>query len=141
VPFKGGTSPLTEVVAGRVDIMVETITLALPHIKSGKLRALAVTSPEPRDYLPDVPPVSRTLPGLVFQSWLGIAVPAQTPAPIVRRLNRDLRKALAHPEVEQRLAALGGRAAPGAPSALRAQVEAEIERWRRLVESRRIEKQ
>jgi tripartite-type tricarboxylate transporter receptor subunit TctC len=141
VPFKGGTSPVTEVVAGRVDVMFETITLALPHIKSGKLRALAVTSPEPKDYLPGVPPVARTLPGLVFQSWLGIAVPAGTPAPIVRRLNRDFRNVLAHPEVQQRLAALGGGAAWVVPSEMRIQVETEVERWRRLVESRRIEQQ
>jgi tripartite-type tricarboxylate transporter receptor subunit TctC len=141
VPFKGGTSPVTEVVAGRVDVMFETITLTLPHIKSGKLRALAVTSPEPKDYLPGVPPVARTLPGLVFQSWLGIAVPAGTPAPIVRRLNRDFRNVLAHPEVQQRLAALGGGAAWVVPSEMRMQVETEVERWRRLVESRRIEQQ
>ena len=79
VPFKGGTSPVTEVVAGRVDVMFETMTLVLPHIKSGRLRALAVTSPEPKDYLPDVPPVAKTVPGVVFQSWLGIAAPAGTP--------------------------------------------------------------
>jgi tripartite-type tricarboxylate transporter receptor subunit TctC len=141
VPFKGGTSPVTEVVAGRVDVMFETMTLVLPHIKSGKLRALAVTSPEPKDYLPGVPPVAKTVPGLVFQSWLGIAAPAATPAPIVERLNRDLRKVLSVPEVQQRLAALGGGAAPVAPDAMREQVATEIARWRRLVETRRIERQ
>ena len=77
VPFKGGTSPVTEVVAGRVDVMFETMTLVLPHLKSGRLRALAVTSPEPKDYLPNVPPVAKTVPGVVFQSWLGIAAPAR----------------------------------------------------------------
>ena len=81
IPFKGGSSPLTEVLAGRVDVMVETMTLGLPHIKSGKLRGLAVSSPEPKAYLPDVPPASKTVPGLVFQSWLGIAGPAGMPAP------------------------------------------------------------
>ncbi len=81
IPFKGGTSPLTEVLAGRVDIMIETMTLVLPHMQSGKLRGLAVTSPEPKDYLPGVPPASKSVPGLVFQSWLGIAAPAGTPAP------------------------------------------------------------
>jgi tripartite-type tricarboxylate transporter receptor subunit TctC len=83
IPFKGGTSPLTEVLAGRVDVMIETMTLVLPHLKSGKLRGLAVTSPEPKEYLPDVPPASKTVPGLVFQSWLGIAAPACTPEPVV----------------------------------------------------------
>ena len=140
IPFKGGTSPLTEVLAGRVDVMIETMTLVLPHIKSGKLRGLAVTSPEPKDYLPDVPPASRTVPGLVFQSWLGIAAPAGTPAPVVQRLNSDLRKALAEPEVQKRLAALGGGAAPVTPDEMRRQVETEIERWKKLVDSRGIQR-
>ena len=138
IPFKGGSSPLTEVLAGRVDVMVETMTLVLPHIKSGKLRGLAVSSPEPKAYLPDVPPASKTVPGLVFQSWLGIAGPAGMPAPVVQRLNTDLRKALAAPEVQQRLAALGGAAAPSSPEEMRRQVHDEIERWTQLVAARGI---
>ena len=141
VPFKGGTSPLTEVVAGRVDVMFETMTLVLPHIKSGKLRALAVTSPEPKDYLPEVPPVAKSVPGVVFQSWLGIAAPAGTPPAIVERLNRELRKVLDEQEVQKRLSALGGGSAPISPDLMRAQVQTEVERWKKLVESRRIEKQ
>ena len=141
VPFKGGTSPVTEVVAGRVDVMFETMTLVLPHIKSGKLRGLAVTSPEPKDYLPDVPPVAKTVPGVVFQSWLGIAAPGGTPPAIVERLNRELRKVLDEPDVQKRLGALGGGAAPIAPDLMRAQVQTEVERWKKLVESRRIERQ
>ena len=141
VPFKGGTSPVTEVVAGRVDVMFETMTLVLPHLRSGRLRALAVTSPEPKDYLPNVPPVAKTVPGVVFQSWLGIAAPAGTPPAIVERLNRELRKVLDEPEVHKRLAALGGGAAPTTPDLMRAQVQTEVERWKKLVESRKIERQ
>ena len=141
VPFKGGTSPVTEVVAGRVDVMFETMTLVLPHLKSGRLRALAVTSPEPKDYLPDVPPAAKTVPGVVFQSWLGIAAPAGTPPAVVERLNRELRKVLDEAEVQKRLSALGGGSAPIAPDLMRAQVQTEVERWKKLVESRRIEKQ
>jgi tripartite-type tricarboxylate transporter receptor subunit TctC len=141
VPFKGGTSPLTEVIAGRVDVMIETMTLVLPHIRSGKLRALAVTSPEPKDYLPDVPPVARTVPTIVFQSWLGIAAPAGTPLPIVDRLNKEIRSALSDSEVQKRLSGLGGGAAPVSPEQMRTQVAAEIERWRQLVDARRIERQ
>ena len=141
IPFKGGTSPLTEVLAGRVDIMIETMTLVLPHMKSGKLRGLAVTSPEAKAYLPDVPPVSKTVPGIVFQSWLGIAAPAGTPPAVVDTLNKHLRKVLAEPEVEKRLAALGGGAAPVSPEQMRQQVQAEIDRWKKLVDARRIERQ
>jgi tripartite-type tricarboxylate transporter receptor subunit TctC len=141
VPFKGGTSPVTEVVAGRVDVMFETMTLVLAHIRSGRLRALAVTSPEPKDYLPDVPPAAKSVPGVVFQSWLGIAAPAGTPPAIVERLNRELRKVLDEAEVQKRLAALGGGSAPISPDLMRAQVQTEVERWKKLVESRKIEKQ
>lgn len=141
VPFKGGTSPLTEVVAGRVDVMIETMTLTLPQIKGGKLKALAVTSPESVDFLPGVPPAVQTVRGLEFQSWLGLAGPAGLPTPVLERLNRDLRAALDMPDVRKRLADLGGAAAPVAPEVMRAQVEREIARWSQLVDSRNIERQ
>jgi tripartite-type tricarboxylate transporter receptor subunit TctC len=141
VPFKGGTSPVTEVSAGRVDVMFETMTLALPHIKSGRLRALAVSSPEPKDYLPGVPTISQTVPGVAVQSWLGIAAAGGTPPATVDRLNKDLRTVLANPEVQTRLAALGGGAAPISPEQMRTQIETEIARWRKLVEERHIERQ
>ncbi len=141
VPFRGGTSTLVEVLAGRVDIMVETVTLALPHIQSGKLRALAVTSHQPVDFLPGVPTVNQVVPGFEFQSWLGVAAPAATPAAVVERLNRELRLVLEQADVRQRLADLGGGAAPSSPEAMRAQVQTEVTRWQRLVESRGIEKQ
>jgi tripartite-type tricarboxylate transporter receptor subunit TctC len=140
IPFKGGTSPLTETIAGRVDVMFETMTLVLPHVKSGKLRALAVTSPAPVDFLPDVPAAAQTLPGFTFQSWLGIAAPAGTPQAVVARINQELRKVLAEPEVQKRLAALGGGAAPVSPEQMRSQVQVEQERWKRLVETRKIER-
>lgn len=138
IPFKGGTSPLTEVLAGRVDVMIETMTLVLPHMKSGKLRGLAVTSPASMGYLPEVPPVAKTLPGFVFQSWLGIATTAGTPPAVVDTLNKNLHKVLAEPEVQKRLSALGGGAAPISPEQMKRQVVTEIERWKKLVESRSI---
>lgn len=141
VPFKGGTAVVTEVIAGRVDLIFETMTLTLPFVKSGKLRALAVTSPEPASFLPDTPAAAQTVPGFVFQSWLGIAAPAKTPAPVVDRLNADLRRTLADAEMQARFADLGGRAAPSSPAELRAQVEAEVARWNKTVDSRRIERQ
>lgn len=141
VPFKGGTTPLTEVQAGRVDLMFDTITLTLPHVKAGRLHAVAVTSREPVEYLPNVPVAAQILPGYVFQSWLGIAAPAATPVAIVERLNRELHRVLGQPEMQKRLADLGGAAAPVTPEAMRARVASEINHWQRLVESRGIEKQ
>ncbi|MCC6473412.1 MAG: tripartite tricarboxylate transporter substrate binding protein [Burkholderiales bacterium] len=141
IPFKGGTAPSAELIAGRVDIMFETITASLPHVKTGKLRALAVTSPQPVSFLPDVPAAARTVPQFVFQSWLGLAAPAATPAAIVERLNRDMRRMLAEPEVQKRFATLGGVAAPVSPAEMRAQITSEITRWKQIVASRHIERQ
>lgn len=141
VPFKGGTVVVTEVMTGRVDLMFETMTLTQPYVKSGKLRALAITSRQPVSFLPDVPAAAQTVPGFVFQSWLGLAAPAATPAGIIDRLNREVRRVLAEPDVQKRFADLGGSAAPSTPDELRKQVEAEIARWHKTVESRRIERQ
>jgi tripartite-type tricarboxylate transporter receptor subunit TctC len=113
----------------------------LPHIKSGKMRALAVTSLQPTSYLPDVPPVIQKVPGFEFESWLGIAVPAGTPAEIIARLNRELRRMLADPEVQKRLAEFGGVAAPSSPEQMHARMTAEVNRWRQLVKERNIEQQ
>ncbi|HEV2009341.1 MAG TPA: tripartite tricarboxylate transporter substrate-binding protein, partial [Burkholderiales bacterium] len=140
-PFKGGTSPLVEVLAGRVDTMFETVTLALPHIQGGKLVALAVSSRQPVDFLPGVPTINQFVPGIEYQSWLGIAATATTRPAIVERLNRELHKVLEQPDVRQRLAELGGGAAPTSPAAMRAEVESQVARWQRLVDSRGIEKQ
>jgi len=141
VPFKGGTAVVTEVMAGRVDLIFETMTLTLPQVKSGKLRALAVTSRQPASFLPDVPTAAQTVPGFVFQSWLGLAAPPATPVAIIDRLNRDVRRVLAEADVQKRFADLGGVAAPSTPDELRKQVEAEIVRWQQTVETRRIERQ
>jgi tripartite-type tricarboxylate transporter receptor subunit TctC len=141
VPFKGGTQPVTEVMSGRIDLLFDTVTLLLPHVKSGKLHGIAVTSPQAMPYLPQVPPAAQTVPGFVFQSWLGIAAPPATPRTIVDRLNRDIRRALSEPEVGKKLAELGGGAAPSSPEEMRAQIESEIARWRKTVDARHIERQ
>ncbi len=141
VPFKGGTATSAEVMSGRVDIMFETITATLANVKAGKLRALAVTSPRPVSFLPGVPAAAQTVPEFVFQSWLGLAAPAATPPAIIERLNREVRRALADPEVQKRFAALGGTADPASPNEMRVQVTSEITRWKKIVQSRHIEQQ
>jgi tripartite-type tricarboxylate transporter receptor subunit TctC len=141
VPFKGGTSVLTDVMSGRIDIMIETMTLALSHVKSGKMRALAVTSPRPLDYLPGVPLATDTLPGVIYESWLGIFTSPGTPPAVIQRINTEMRAVLQKPEVVQRLADLGGSAMPSSPAELRARVVSDIDKWKRIVDSRNIERQ
>src|SRR5918911_1265250 len=97
VPFRGGASPLTEVLGGRVDLLLEAMTLSIGQIQSGKLRALAVTSRERWKALPDVPTVADTVPGYEVNSFIGLGTVGRTPEPLLERLNAEVRKALADP--------------------------------------------
>ena len=141
VPFRGGTGPITEIMAGRIDAMFETMTVTLPQVKAGKLTALAVTSKERSAFLPDVPALSQFLPGFELTSFLGLGAPPGTPRAIIDRLNAEVRRALAEPDIKKRFADLGGEARASSPEEMRAYIESEITRWRRLIETRKIEKQ
>src|SRR5438105_11188266 len=114
VPFRGGASPLTEVLGGRVDLLFEAMTLSIGQIRAGKLRPLAVTSRERWQALPDVPTVAETVPGYEVNSFIGLGATGRTPGPILERLNAEVRKALANADTRKRLVELGGE--PGASS-------------------------
>ena len=141
VPYKGSANALVDVLAGRVDATIETGTASFGHIRSGKLRALAVSSPARHPALPGLQTISETLPGVEVNSWLGLAAPAATPRAIIARLNGEIRSILEMPEVRQRLADLSGVPTPSSPEEMRALVEREIARWRRVVELKNIERQ
>jgi tripartite-type tricarboxylate transporter receptor subunit TctC len=95
IPFKGGTGPLTELLAGRVDVMVDTMTLTASLLKDQRVRAIAVTSPPGISPVPGVPAVADQYPSMVFESWLGIAAPANTPQDVIEKINKELRAVLA----------------------------------------------
>ncbi|HZE11203.1 MAG TPA: tripartite tricarboxylate transporter substrate-binding protein, partial [Burkholderiales bacterium] len=132
---------LVDVLAGRVDATIETGTASFGHIRSGKLRALAVSSPERHPALPGLQTISETLPGVEVNSWLGLAVPAATPRAIIARLNGEIRSILEIADVRQRLADLSGVPMPSSPEEMRALVEREVARWKRVVELKDIERQ
>jgi len=141
VPYRGGGAPVQAVIAGDVDILADTLTVATPHLKSGRVRALGVTSARPWPSLPGVPTVAAAVPDFEVRSWLGLAAPASTPEAIVKRLNADTRQALAEPELQKTLASLGSEAAPCSPAEMRAMVEQDIVRWRAVVEKAGIARQ
>ena len=141
VPFKGAAPAFTELLGGRIDVLIETATFAFPMIKGGRLRALALSSAGRYPLMPEVPTVGETLPGVAFSSWLGLAVAPGTPRPLIELLNRELRAALAEEETKKRFADFGGVPAPSSPEAMRERVEREIARWQRVVETRGIERQ
>ncbi|HYS58916.1 MAG TPA: tripartite tricarboxylate transporter substrate-binding protein [Burkholderiales bacterium] len=141
VPYKGSANALVDVLAGRIDATIETGTASFGHIRSGKLRALALSSPARHPAMPELPTVSETLPGVEVSSWLGLAVPSATPRVIIDRLNREIRAFLESPGVRQRLADLSGVPTPSSPEEMRALVVREIARWKRVVELKSIEPQ
>ncbi|HET7199616.1 MAG TPA: tripartite tricarboxylate transporter substrate binding protein [Burkholderiales bacterium] len=141
VPFRGGAEPLTEVLSGRMELLIDALTNSYPHIQGGKFRALAVTSLERSAALPGVPTVADSVPGYEASSFLGIAGPAGLPSPVVERLNGEVRRVLALPEIGRRFAEWGGTPGAGSPEEMRRHVEAEIAKWKQVVAARKIELQ
>lgn len=140
VPFKGSGAAVAEVIAGRIEVMIEASPGAMPLIKGGKVRPIAVSSRKPLSNLPDVPSISDTLPNVDYESWQGMATAPRTPAPIVARLNAEIRKALAIPEVQKQFLDLGGAATASSPEEFRNRVERDVTRLKAVVERRRIER-
>ncbi|HEY3047715.1 MAG TPA: tripartite tricarboxylate transporter substrate binding protein [Polaromonas sp.] len=136
VPYKGTPAAYTDLVAGRVGVMFDNIVAAMPQIKAGQLKAIAVTSAKRSAALPDVPTVSESgLPGFEAVSWLSLLVPTGTPQPIIEKINRDVTAVLALPEVRERLAATGAELAPGTPAELDAFIRTEMTKWARAVKA------
>ena len=124
VPYKGNGPAITDLLADRVQLLFTSIGPVEGHLKSGKLKAIAVTGPKRLAALPDVPTVSEiALPGYEFLTWYGLAAPAGTPRPIIDRLNADLRKTMASPEVIEKLANIGGDLTVNSPDEFTAMVE------------------
>jgi tripartite-type tricarboxylate transporter receptor subunit TctC len=141
VPYKGAAQAIVDLLGGRVDAMIDTATTAIEPVRSGQTRALAVASPKRYPLVPDVPTVAETLPGVETMSWLGIAMPAGTPRPIVDRLNKELKEILDEPEMKKRLSQLGGVSNWSTPEQMRDQIAGEIARWNRVIDEKKIERQ
>lgn len=139
IPFKGAGQAVVDLLGGRIDVVVETATFSFPQIRGGKMRALALSTLARWPLMPDVPVIAETVPGVEAGSWLGVATSPSTPRPVIERLNRELRDVLEMPDVQKRLADLGGVPTPSTPEEMRSRIEREIARWRRVVELKKIE--
>ena len=134
VPYKGNAPALADVISGQVPIMFDTITTALPQVREGRLRALAVTSDARSALAPELPTmIEAGLPGFEVSAWYVILLPARTPAEIVMRLNAEIVKALADPELKARFAGQGVEIVGGAPDVLDKFLRSETARWQKLV--------
>lgn len=134
VPYKGEALALPAALGGEVDFVVTTTTLVVPFIGSGKLRPLAVTSAQRWKEIPDVPTVQEAgIKDFEVTSWSGLAAPHGLPEPILEKLNAEVRRAVAVPEVRQRLESFGGDVHATTPAEMKAQVAREVARWTALV--------
>jgi tripartite-type tricarboxylate transporter receptor subunit TctC len=129
IPYKGSGPATTELLAGQVQMRFSSIPPVLPHVRSGRLRALAVTSAQRFSLLPDVPTVADTVPGFEVESWYGVFAPTGTPAAIINRLNADFAAALGSPDVKALLATDGSVVVASSPERFGAVVRAEYARW------------
>lgn len=132
VPFKGGGEAQQGILGGQVPFMFSTTIGILPRVKSGQLRALAVSSGKRIAAAPDLPTVAETLPGFDVVAWFGFFVPAATPKAVVERLSAETRAALGSPEVSKRLIDLGAEPLGSTPQEFAAYVQAEFQRWGKL---------
>jgi tripartite-type tricarboxylate transporter receptor subunit TctC len=134
VPFKGGAPALTALISGEVDLSYENSLVVTPHVKAGKVRALAVTGSKRSQLMPELPTISESgLPGYDASGWYGLFVPAATPKPIVTRLNQEAVKALRVPEVVRTLSSQGAEPIASTPEQFGAFVKSEIDKWANLV--------
>jgi tripartite-type tricarboxylate transporter receptor subunit TctC len=141
VPYKGEAPFIVALLAGEIPFTFATPTLALPNIKAGKVRALATTGAERWRLLPDVPTVAESGVRFEAESWMGLATTAGTPAPIVARLNDEVKRALQSAEVRARLDQLGVDPVYSTPDAMRRRIAADVQRWKQVVKDVGIEPQ
>ena len=134
VPYKGSAPAIQDVMGGQVPMSFETVTVALPQIKAGKVKAVAVTSAKRSAQLPDVPTLAESgVPGFDVSSWQALYLPAGTPAAIVAKLNAEVQKIVAQPEVKARMESLGLDYAPNSPAQFTEFQKAEQARWAKVI--------
>jgi tripartite-type tricarboxylate transporter receptor subunit TctC len=138
VPYRGTPAALTGLLAGDAQVMFDTISTSIEHIRGGKLRALAVTSMTRSDLLPDIPTISEFVPGYEATGWLGLGAPKNSPAEIIDRLNKETNAALAEPSLRVRLAAVGYLAFAGSRADFSRLIADETEKWGKVIRAANI---
>jgi tripartite-type tricarboxylate transporter receptor subunit TctC len=133
VPYRGAAPALADLLGGQVQVLFDNLPSSIGHIKGGRLRALAVTTAKRSDALPDVPTVAETVPGFEASVFYGLAVPKDTPRPIIDKLNKAINAALADPAMQAKLAELGGASIAGTPEDFGKIIADETAKWAKVV--------
>jgi len=135
VPYRTSVAALTDLMAGQVQVFFDLIPASVSHIKAGRLRALAVTSARPTPALPGVPSIADTVPGFEISAWFGFGAPRGTPQAVIDRLNREVNAAISDPKIRARFAEMSAEVMTGTPAEFRRFMEAETEKWGKVVKS------
>ncbi len=133
IAYKGSAPSINDVMGGQVQFTFESAAIGLQHLKTGRLRALATTGLKRPAFLPSVPTVAETLPGFEVVNWFGLVLPAGTPREVIARLNTEITKVLALPEVREKLIAQGTDPVGGTPEAFGAFIQSETSKWARII--------
>lgn len=138
VPYKGSAPAIADLIGGQVQFTIDAVAIGLPHVQSGKLRALATTSPQRLSILPDVPAVAETVSGFETVNWYGMVAPAGTSAEAISRWHAEIVRAMGLPEIREKLIALGTEPVGSTPTAFGALMKRESEKWGRVVREANI---
>jgi tripartite-type tricarboxylate transporter receptor subunit TctC len=135
VPYRGGAPALIDLIGGQVQVLFDPLAASIGYIKTGKLRALAVTTATRSEALPDIPPVGEFVPGFEASTWYGVGAPRNTPAEIIDKLNMAINSAMADPKLKAQFADLGGSALAGSPADFGRLIADDTTKWARVIKS------
>jgi len=138
IPYRGTGLAMPDLISGKVDLLIDSLISGMPHVRDGRVRALAVTSPKRTSLAPELPTVAEVLPGYESVNWFGVYGPRGLPADIVAKVNQAVNAALTSAEVKDRFARLGAEPVGGTPESFAAAVRAETSKWRKLAAERKI---
>jgi tripartite-type tricarboxylate transporter receptor subunit TctC len=133
VPYRGGAPALTDLLAGQVQVMFDTLITSIEHIRAGKLRPLAVTAATRVEVLPDIPTVGESVPGYEAVGWQGVGAPGTTPVAIINKLNKEINAGLADPRIKARIADLGYTVLASSPADFGRFIAAYTEKWAKVI--------
>jgi tripartite-type tricarboxylate transporter receptor subunit TctC len=135
VPYRGAGPALTDLLGGQVQVMFGTMPSSIEYIRTGRLRALAVTTATRSQALPEVPTVDEFVPGYEVSTWYGVGAPIGSPAEVIDKINKEINAGLADPQLNARLGDLGGTALPGSPADFGKLIADETEKWAKVIKS------
>jgi len=141
VPYRGSAPALADLIAGNVDIMFDNLGVSLALVKGGQLRLVAVATPERMASLPDVPTIAETLPGFESEAFFSVVAPPKTSSQIVNKINADINEALRQPELAPRFATLSAETVGGTPKETADYMQAEVERWNKVIKAANVKLQ